>query len=133
MQQIRFCVDGVGAEPLYNSDGEGLTALLKTHDFYEVDVHSREALDGERLNILKGTAPPRPFAGRLSGEPAEFLKEFCTKIERSAAELDSLYASGDLVPVKPYTCPRHAAERRVRIIFFLKVRDRGLGDFRRFI
>ena len=70
MQLVRSRVDAVGADPNLQSDQEALTALLKTHDFYEVDIHSLEPFDAARLNLLKGTAPPRSLALRLSGEPA---------------------------------------------------------------
>ena len=131
LQQVRERVDGVGPDSTVRSDREALTALLKTHDFYEVDINSREPFDGDRLNILKGTAPPRALAPRLSGEPAELLANFRTKIERSAAELDALYESGEVVPVRPYMCPRLASDRRVRIEFLRALVKLGLGGFRR--
>ena len=40
------------ADPVSRSDREALFALLKTHDFYQVDTHLREPLDEKRLNLL---------------------------------------------------------------------------------
>ena len=74
MQLVRSRVDAVGADLVLHSDQEALTALLKAHDFYEVDIHSREPFDAARLNLLKGTVPPRSLASRLSREPAVFFR-----------------------------------------------------------
>lgn len=74
-------------DPEARSDREALSALLKTVDLYALDISTRAPYDPSKLNILRGTAPPRELADRLEGELLSSYINFDIVIEKSQEEV----------------------------------------------
>ena len=67
----------------------------------------------------------------MSGEAQVWYNSFDTSIERSEAVVEELRANGDLLSPEPYWDPTLAADPQLRLKFWKRPVELGLGAWRR--
>ena len=105
-------------DPVSRTDREALSALLKTVDLYAMDISTRAPYDPTKLAILRGTAPPRELADRLTGELLSSYINFDTVIEKSQDEVEAMLNDGTFEVPGRYWDPQLEADHSTRVVFF---------------
>ena len=106
-------------------------SLLRVRNLYENRPSTVETFDADRLNVLRGVAPPLPLVSRLHGEPLDMYRRFDECIELGAVELDEAVNAGELLPIRPYWDVRLRRDRGLRIWLLQRLVQLGLGGYRR--